>query len=98
MFRPQLASSFALSILYLCAVSLSSARAQERPVAFVGATVVPVSGQPIPNGTVIVQNGKIKSVGAGIAIPSDAWRIDARGKTIIPGLIDAQSSLFLAPE
>jgi imidazolonepropionase-like amidohydrolase/Tol biopolymer transport system component len=47
----------------------------------------------IENGTIIVENNKIIAVGpaARVTIPASAQRIDLRGKTIIPGLIDAHA-------
>src|SRR6185436_5570109 len=45
-----------------------------------GGTVYPVTGAPIPNGTVLIRDGKIAAVGAGIAVPAGAIRIDATGK------------------
>lgn len=74
------------------------AQSQDRPVALIGATIMPVSCAPIKNGTVLLQAGKIKAVGANVAVPANARRIDVRGKVIIPGLIDAESSLFLSAE
>jgi imidazolonepropionase-like amidohydrolase len=90
------ASSTAFLVLLHPFMPAPPAGAQTRPVALIGATVLRVSGPVIPNGTVIIQNGKIKAVGVGIPIPPDARRIDLRGKTIMPGLIDANSSLFMA--
>ena len=49
---------FAFFLLTLAACSVF---AQEKPVAFVGAKIIPVVGQPIENGILIVQNGKITS-------------------------------------
>ena len=60
-------------------------------LAFVGATVIDVSGKPpIPNATVVTSNGKIAAVGPSseVKIPADAQRIDVTGKYIIPGLWD----------
>src|SRR3989304_1727573 len=47
-------------------------------------------GKPIDNATVVIEKNRIKRVAAGTAgeIPKDATVIDARGKTILPGLID----------
>ena len=59
--------------------------------AFVGATVIDVTGKPpIPNATVITSGGKITAVGPGseVKVPADAQRIDVTGKYIIPGLWD----------
>ena len=67
--------------------------------AITGATVHPVSGPAIANGTVVIRNGLLEAVGAGLAIPSDATVIDAAGAHVYPGLIDAQTSLgFTAPK
>lgn len=67
--------------------------AQSRPVAIRGGTVLPISGPPIPNGTVVLQNGKVTAVGAGVAIPSGAEIVDATGKYVMPGLVDAASHI-----
>ena len=78
----------------LAGLALASlASAQPRPVAFVGAAVYPVASAPLPDGVVVVQNGKIVAVGASgaVAIPADARRVDVTGKTIIPGLVDTHS-------
>ncbi len=63
---------------------------QNGPTAFVGARVIPIAGQPIESGTLIVRDGKIVSLGptASTPVPGGATRIDCAGKTIMPGLID----------
>lgn len=66
-----------------------------RLYAITGGTVHPVSGPDIPGGTVLIADGKIQAVGAGIAIPAEAVRIDARGLHVYPGMIDAGSELGL---
>jgi imidazolonepropionase-like amidohydrolase len=68
--------------------------AQTQPVAFTGATVMPISSAPIQNGVVVVQNGRIVAVGGpGTTIPRNATRVDARGKVIMPGLVDTHSHI-----
>ena len=64
--------------------------------AITNARIVTVSGAVIENGTVIISNGKIASVGANISVPSGAERIDARGLSVYPGMIDAGTNLGLA--
>lgn len=67
-----------------------------RRYAITGATVHPVSGPDVPNGTVIVANGAITAVGGpDTPIPDGARAIDARGLDVWPGLIDAGSVLGL---
>lgn len=62
-------------------------------IAITGGKVYPVSGPPIENGTVIITNGKIAAVGANVAIPAGAQRIDATGKLVTPGFVDASTQL-----
>lgn len=58
--------------------------------AWVGARIIDGSGRPpIENGTLFVRNGLIVAVGKNVKLPAGVTRIDARGKTIIPGLINA---------
>jgi hypothetical protein len=64
--------------------------------AIVGARIVPVSGAVIENGTVVIQNGKIAAVGAGVSVPSGAERIDGKGLSVFPGMIDASTNLGLS--
>jgi imidazolonepropionase-like amidohydrolase len=58
--------------------------------AWSGARVIDGTGRPaIENATLLVRDGRIEAVGRRVKIPAEAERIDARGKTIIPGLICA---------
>ena len=56
------------------------------------ARCMPVTGPPIDGGIVLIRNGKIEAVGKDVAIPSDAKVIDATGKVVVPGFIEAHSS------
>ena len=67
--------------------------AQERPIAFTGATIMPMSGAPIENGILVIEDGKIRAVGADVRIPSDAERRDATGMIIMPGIVDTHSHI-----
>jgi Tol biopolymer transport system component/imidazolonepropionase-like amidohydrolase len=61
-------------------------------IAFVGARIVTAAGDTvIENGTVVVEGNRITAVGRNVAIPSGAKQIDVRGKTIMPGIIDAHA-------
>ncbi|WP_427892204.1 amidohydrolase [Kribbella sp. GL6] len=62
-------------------------------LAIQGATVVPVDGPPIPGGTVLIDDGRIAAVGAAVAVPEDATVVDARGRWVLPGLIDAHTHM-----
>jgi imidazolonepropionase-like amidohydrolase len=79
-----------LSLAILCLAGGSLA-AQER-LAIKGGKVLPVAGPAIENGVVLIRNGKIEAVGKDVAIPSDAKVIDATGKVVVPGFIEAHSN------
>lgn len=80
----------AIAVIALGSVP-GAARAQT--IAIVGGTVYPVSGPRIEHGTVVLRDGKIIAVGAGIAVPAGAMTIDATGKWVTPGLVNAGSAL-----
>ena len=67
--------------------------AAAQTIAITGGKVYPVSGPPIENGTVIIRDGKITAVGANVAIPDGATRIDATGKWVTPGLVNGNSNV-----
>lgn len=60
--------------------------------------ILSMAGPVLENGLVLVENGKIKAIGRDIKIPDGAEVIDEPGGWVLPGLIDAQSSLGLADE
>jgi imidazolonepropionase-like amidohydrolase len=64
--------------------------------AIVGARIVTVTGPVIENGTVVVSNGKITAVGRNVSIPGNATRINGRGLSVYPGMIDAGTNLGLS--
>jgi len=69
--------------------------AQEISIVLKGAKIITISGEPIKDAVMIIQNGKIQSLGSlgEIEIPSDAEIIDANGKVIMPGLVDTHSHI-----
>jgi len=77
--------------LFVCSLS-----AQTKPVAFINARIIPIVGQPIDKGVLVVQNGKILAIGAAgsVTIPSGAVTIDAVGKVIMPGIVDSHSHIL----
>ena len=82
-----------LAALALSATALS---ASAQTIAITGGTVFPVTGPKIANGTVLIRDGTIVAVGANVAIPADAQRVDARGKWVTPGFINSATTLGLA--
>jgi imidazolonepropionase-like amidohydrolase len=66
-----------------------------RAFSIVGATVHTASGPDIPNGTIVVRDGKIVSVAAGVAAPADAPVVDGRGRHVYPSLFPPLTALGL---
>lgn len=84
-------ATHAHALLLVGIILASTAGAQT--VAITGGKVYPVSGPAIENGTVVITNGKITAVGANVPIPAGAQRIDATGKIVTPGFVDAATEL-----
>lgn len=66
--------------------------------AIVKARINPVTAPIIENGSILIKGKKIIALGSNITIPTSAEIISARGKTIIPGLIDAHTHLGIDEE
>jgi len=62
-------------------------------LAIKNAKIYPVDGPVIENGTVLIDGGKIAQVGANVVIPVGAEVIDAGGRSVYPGFIDAHCHL-----
>ncbi len=57
------------------------------------ATILTVSNGTIENGSILVRDGKIAQIGQNISAPSGAHVIDATGKYVMPGIVDAHSHI-----
>ena len=81
----------ALAAFSLLAGLQGSAALAQATTAFVNVTVIPMDGERVLAGhTVLVQGDRVAAVGpaARVRIPDGATRIDARGKFLMPGLVD----------
>lgn len=79
-------------------LSCLSLYAQQRSVAFVGVTVVPMdSNRVLPHTTVVTKDGRIIDIGPAqsVTVPQGAQRIDGRGRFLMPGLADMHVHLHL---
>ncbi len=81
-----------ISLLVLAAGAAAAA-----DLAIVHATVLPVSGPPIEDGTVVVSGGRIRAVGAGLPAPAGSEIVDATGMFLTPGIIDVHSHMGVYP-
>ena len=68
-------------------------------IAITGGYVVPVAGSPIDGGTVLLEDGRITAVeGPGFAAPDGFTSVDATGKWVLPGFIDAHAHVGVHEE
>ena len=56
--------------------------------AFTNATIVKDATTTLTNATLVIKDGKITAVGAGLKVPAGAVEIDCKGKYIYPSFID----------
>jgi imidazolonepropionase-like amidohydrolase len=74
----------------LAIVLAFAANAGAQVTAFVGGRVIDGTGRVIDNGIVIINGASITAVGpASTPIPANAARVDLKGKTILPGIVNA---------
>jgi imidazolonepropionase-like amidohydrolase len=84
------------ALLLLLAAS-AAAPASAQTIAITGGTVAIGDGsQPIPNGIVVIRDGRVVAAGSDVAIPAGATRVDAQGKWVAAGLVAGFSNLGLA--
>ena len=77
--------------LAFCFLAPASLLAQARPIAIVGGTLIDGTGRAaVTDSVVVISGGRFQEVGkrGEVTIPQGAEVIDAKGKTILPGLID----------
>ncbi len=55
--------------------------------------VITVSGEEIKDGVILIEDGKITKVGAGLEIPAGAQIIDASAQVVMPGIVDGSTDL-----
>ena len=83
-----------LALVATTAATLT-AQAPERVTVIRNATIVPVVGDRIPNGAVVIRGGRIDGVGRDLPAPPGATVVDGTGLFVYPGLIDSGTELGL---
>jgi imidazolonepropionase-like amidohydrolase len=77
-----------LLIAFVPAVSIL---ADDAVLAIKARKILPISGEPIQNGVILIREGKIAAVGPKVKIPDGASVIDAADRVVMPGLVDARA-------
>ena len=84
-----------LALLLLCMATLAIAQ-EKGDVLIKNGTVLTITNGILENTDVWIKAGKIAKIGKSIAAPSGAKVIDASGKYVMPGIIDAHSHIALS--
>ncbi len=82
-----------VAVITVALVGLTQpAGAQTGEIAVKAGKIITMAGEPIENGVILVQDGKITRIGQNLRIPLNAQVIDASDKVVIPGLVVPHSS------
>lgn len=67
-----------------------------QPIVFRNGTVLTMddSHTVIPNGDVLIVNGKIAEVGTALSVPDGTFEIDAKGGILLPGMVDTHRHMW----
>ena len=68
----------------------------QNQLAIRGGRILTIAGDPIDGGVVLIRDGRIVAVGKDLEIPVEAKVIDATGKIVLPGFVEAHSSSAMA--
>ncbi|MDR7334018.1 amidohydrolase family protein [Roseateles asaccharophilus] len=68
---------------------------QREPLLLRNATLHPVSGPAITNGSLLIEAGRIKALGTNVTVPAGAQVVDLGGSHVYPGMVAANTSLGL---
>jgi imidazolonepropionase-like amidohydrolase len=79
----------------LCAFPAAAQSPSSGVYVIQGAKIFTLAGAPIDKGTLVIRDGKVAAVGAGVAVPADAQIIEASGLEVYPGMFDPVTQVGL---
>ncbi|SFD04605.1 amidohydrolase family protein [Spirosoma endophyticum] len=83
------------TIVYSQPITADSANPSKRPVVLVDGNLIDVeTGKVRENISLLIENETIKKIGKNLKVPDGATVINAKGKWLLPGLIDSHIHLF----
>jgi imidazolonepropionase-like amidohydrolase len=86
-----------MKLLLLAALTLTATAQQPATVLHAARILDVAAGKVLTPGEVLVEGNKIVEAGQHVTLPADATIIDLGDTTLMPGLIDAHTHLFLHP-
>ncbi len=85
-------SFWKLAITGALALGSSQVAWSQNSLAIKGGKIIPVVGEPMTDGTILIRDGKIAAIGKDVKVPLEALVLDAKGKVIMPGYIEVHTS------
>lgn len=82
---------YVILLTFLLLVSAFVAPGRAEVTAIKAGRILTISGEPITDGVILIEDGKIVDIGTGIEIPEDAAVIDVGKSVVMPGLVDASA-------
>ena len=91
----KITAHFVLLLLLVGSLYVGVSAQSKNDVLIKNATVLTAIKGTLENTDILIQNGKITRIGKGISAPAGVRTIDATGKFVTPGIIDAHSHAML---
>ncbi len=88
---------FAFTLIIVLLFGFSNTSYSQAPIAIKGGTIITMAGDRIVDGVILIKDGIIDEIGKNITIPPNAKVIDAKGKYVMPGIIDAMCYYNIKP-
>ncbi|MBI4469893.1 MAG: amidohydrolase family protein [Acidobacteria bacterium] len=80
-----------VAMICIGAVAASIGRPQVPVVAITGGKIFSMAGPVMESGAIVIRQSTIEQIGSNVSAPAGATVIDARGKFVLPGLIDCHT-------
>jgi len=90
--------SFILSVILTLTLFWAVVSANQEVIAIKASKILTITSGAIEGGVILIEKGKIKEVGKKLAIPTQATIIDASKSTVMPGIIEAHTTIGLQEE
>jgi len=82
---------YVILLTFLLLVTVFIAPGWAEVTAVKAGRILTISGEPITDGVILIEDGKIADIGTGIKIPENATVIDAGKSVVMPGFVDASA-------
>lgn len=83
----------AIILIALCQTTLSVSQTPVGDIVIRNGTVLTITKGSLDQTDILIEKGKIKSIGKNLKVGKDVKEIDASGKFVMPGIIDAHSHI-----